>query len=73
MPFFTLSFNAVSQVIDQLISDVINLDAGENAHAMLIDMNEALCIFLISDGGLIMLVARLFLLLAIVAEVHSLG
>ncbi|MCS0370372.1 methyl-accepting chemotaxis protein [Vibrio diabolicus] len=27
-------------LIDQLISDVINLDAGENAHAMLIDMNE---------------------------------
>ncbi|EHK2920277.1 methyl-accepting chemotaxis protein [Vibrio parahaemolyticus] len=27
-------------LIDQLIDDVINLDAGENAHAMLIDMNE---------------------------------
>ncbi|NDJ81419.1 methyl-accepting chemotaxis protein [Vibrio campbellii] len=27
-------------LIDQLINDVINLDAGENAHAMLIDMND---------------------------------
>ncbi|WP_321281426.1 methyl-accepting chemotaxis protein [uncultured Vibrio sp.] len=27
-------------LIDQLISDVINIDAGENSQAMLIDMNE---------------------------------